>query len=331
VSTILISDPAGFNTQRVPVTGVSRSWVVNGSGSLSAEVISADLVTFGLNDELRGYWIVVEDDDAGTWGGVISDTQANGDGTTEIGATDWKALFSARRLPNRTRPLYGPSGTLALQAITEATRQYGTPIQVRYADDLGLPVSLDLNGGDLLAALDGMANESGQEWWIEPDTLIMWWGVKGRDLTGSIQLSEGRHISDWRAPTSIAPVINDLEAFPTSDRAALRQTVRVENAASISAIGRRQGSAGIAGGSHGVHIRNRAIGLVNELAAQGLALEFDLLNVDDCFQWFREGDSVCVLLPTISEQLTVRIMARSLDDSAVMRVSATVLTERVLA
>ena len=329
--TVLISDPAGFNTQRVPVTGVSCSWAVEGTGSLSAEVKSSDLVTYGLNDELRGHRIVIEDDDAGTWSGKISDVQPNGDGTTEIAAGDNKTHFEAIRLPKRSRALYGPAGTVALQAITESTRRHGTPIKVRTADDFGLSVALDLDGSDLRNALDSIANESGQEWWIDPDTFELRWGIKGYDLTNSVQLIEGKHIADWRAPTSLDPVINDLEAFPTSDYAAMRQTVRVENGASIAAVGLRQDSQGIAAGTHGIHIRSRAIGLVNELAQLGQSLEFDVLNVDRVWADYREGDTVCVLLPSISVQLTARIMARSLDESRVMSVSADVISRRLVA
>lgn len=327
---VLISDPAGFTTQRVPVNGVSRSWAVGSSGSLSAEALSRDLVTYGLNDELRGHWIVVDDDDAGPWGGVINNCQPNGDGTTEIAASDWTALFELRRMPRRSRPLFGPAGTLALVAIAETVRQFGTPVIDRFADDIDLPVSFDFDGSDLRSALDSMADETGQEWWIEHDTQAFHWGIQGSDLTGTVQLIEGRHIADWRAPTSSDPVVNDLEAFPTNDRYQMRQTIRVENPASIAAIGRRQDSRGIPGGSHGIHIRNRAIGLVNELAQQGAAIEMDVLNVDRAFAQFREGDVICVLLPSVSEQLTARIMARSLDDNRVMSVSAIVLTRRVL-
>ena len=330
MSTVLISDPAGFNTQRVPVTGASRSWSVEGSGSLSAEIISSDLIGYGLNDEMRGHWITIADDDAGTWGGVITDVQPNGDGTTEVAAEDWGALLGARRLPNRSRGLYGPAGTVARQAITESTRRHGTPIKVRTADDLGLSVALDLDGSDLRDALDSIADESGQEWWIDDDTMAWYWGIKGCDLTGTVQLIEGYHIADWRAPTSLEPVINDLEAYPTSDRAAIRQTVRVEDGASIAAVGRRQGSQGIAAGTHGIHIRSRAIGLVGELAQLGQSLELDVLNTDRVWADYRHGDTVCVLLPSISVQCTARIMARSLDDTGVMAVSAQIVSRRVV-
>lgn len=328
---VLISDPRGFNTQRVPVNGADRSWVVNGSGTASVEVLSETLIDYNLNGELRGSWLVIEDDDAGTWGGKIGDVQPNGDSTTEIAASDWKSMFEKVRIPRRNRPLYGMPGTLSLEAITMAFRQHGTPIQVRSADDIGLPVALPLDGGDLRQAIDSMADESGQEWWIDDDTMAYQWGIKGLDLTGSVQFIEGKHISDWRLPQSIDPVVNDLEAFPINDRYQAMQTLIVENAASIAAVGRRQGSMGIPGGSHAVHIRSRAIGAVNGLASLGNAIEFDLLNIDGAFASFRHGDTVCVLLTSISVQVTCRIMGRSLGDNRVMGCSGIVVDRRALA
>src|SRR5690606_13229692 len=105
-------------------------------------------------------------------------------------------------------------------------------------------------------------------------------------------------------------------------------TVRVTNPASIASVGIRQGSAAIPGGTHAVHIRGRAQGLVNELAALGQAIEFDLANVDRCFRWFREGDQICATVPSISVQVTCRVMARSINDDGTMSVSADVLTRR---
>lgn len=330
MASLLIADHGGFNEQRVPITGVSRSWAVGTAGTLSAELRSSDLVTYGLNGELRGHWITVHDTDAGTWSGVITDVQPNGDGTTEIAAEDFGALFAKRSLPRRKRGLWGPAGSVALQAITEASREFSILITDRSADDIGLAVSFDLDGGDLRDALDSMASETGQDWWVDHDTRAFRWGVKGSDLTGTSQLIASRHIIEWRLPQTLDPVINDLTAYPVNDRYQMRQSVRVEQPESIAAVGRRQGSAGIASGSHAIHIRSRAVGMVEELASQGIAIEFDLVNEDRCFAWFREGDTICVLLPSVSLQLAVRVTARALDDRQVMSVSADVVTMRAL-
>lgn len=330
-NTILISEPDGRNTRRIPINGVSRSWSVDRPGTLSVETMSAALIREQLHGELRGHRILYQHDDAGTWGGVISDVTPAWDGTTEITAADLRMLFDKMRLPRRTEPVTGPAGSLSLMAITEATRLHGSPVVDRFATDMGTPILLDFDGGELRPKLDSMAAESGQEWWIDPDTLYFHWGIKGRDLTGSVQLIAPRHIATWQAPESIDPVVNDLEAFPINDRASALQTMIAEVQESITAIGRRQASEGIFGGATAIQIRTAAIERAQELAAMGRAIDMDVLNTDRCWGWFREGDTVCVLLPSNSSRLIVRIMARSVDDRhSVMNVSGIVLERRAM-
>lgn len=329
-NSILISDPFGFNARRVPVTGAARSWVLNGRGSASVEAISSDLVWAGLTGELRGHWIEIDDDDAGLWSGVISESQPNGDGTTELSAEDHRAQFNAIRTPTRSRPLRGPAGTLALTIISESTRTIGTRIRERSADDLGQSVSLNLDGGDLRGALDNLADISRQEWWIIPDTLAFRWGIKGSDLTGTVCLIEGRHLSDWRAPETIDPVYNDLRAVPSNNRAGRFDSVFVEDGASIAAVGIRQNQISIDSGSYGVHIKAAALGLLAEAVAAGRAIECSVVNVDRCFASFVEGDTITILLASPGVRATVRVLARSLDETGVMQISGIVLEREVL-
>jgi hypothetical protein len=58
--------------------------------------------------------------------------------------------------------------------------------------------------------------------------------------------------------------------------------------------------------------------MVDGLAQQGATIECRIVNRDQddrCWSWFREGDTLCMLIPQISSQLDVRIMARSISDS----------------
>ena len=59
--------------------------------------------------------------------------------------------------------------------------------------------------------------------------------------------------------------------------------------------------------------------------------EMDGFNIDRCWQWFREGDTICVLLPRDSARAVVKVMARSLSDRQdLMSVSCDVLDWTVL-
>jgi hypothetical protein len=330
-STVIISDPFGGNSVRVPVNDVSRSWSVESSGSLSCQVMSDDLIAAGLNSQPIGYWIEIDHDDAGYWGGEISDVQPSGDGTTEIAAEDWTALFAGRQVPNSGVDVTGPAGSIAWRLLTESTRIYGTPITTWHIDDLSNPLTVSLNGGDLRGALNTLARESGQDWWIDSETLELYWGYRGTDLTGSIQLCEPRHILDWRAPRSLPPIVNVLEAFPLDATDQRMQTIVVQDATSIGAVGVRQGSAGFSGGLYGADIRPAAEGLVSQLSKLGHSIELEISNIDRCWSWFREGDTICALLPTDSTRATMRIMARAISDRQdVMSVSGVVTDWQVL-
>lgn len=328
-SRILISDIGGGNEQRLRTTGVSRSWAVETPGTLSAELLTETLVDAGLTQP-KGMWVRVEANDVGTWAGVVQETQPRDDGTTELTATDWRALFGDRRLSRRSRPLFGPPGTLALAAIADAERHGPVWVRDRTADETGQPVELRLDGQSLSDALGSLQNASGGEWAIDPDTMAFSWGQIGTDRSATRQLVAPRHIVAYSLPDSIAPVVNDLLVYPLADRTDLRRAVRVENAASIAAHGRRQGETALANPGSVVALRPAAQALVDRLAHAGQTVELQLVNVDRCFGWFREGDTIECLLPGDNQQVTVRIMARSISEPDwVMDVSGIVTDRRI--
>jgi hypothetical protein len=326
---ILISDIGGGNEQRLPTNGISRSWAVETPGTLSAELLTETLVQAGLTQP-KGRWVRVEANDVGTWAGVVQETQPRDDGTTELTATDWRILLSDRRLSRRARPLFGPPGTLALAALADAERHGPVWVRDRTADETGQPVELRLDGQTLGSALDGLARASGAEWRIDPDTMAFSWGRSGTDRSATRQLVAPRHIVSYTLPDSIAPVINDLLVYALDDRTELRRAVRVENVASIAAHGRRQDETVLAMPGSVIALRPAAQALVNRLAYLGQTFEAQLVNVDRCFGWVREGDTIACLLPGNNQQVTVRIMARSLSEpDGIMAVSGIVTDRRI--
>ena len=331
-STILIADPGGRNEQRLPTNGITRSWAVEQSGTLSAELLTDTLVRAGLTAP-KGMWVRVEANDVGTWAGEVQEAQPNGDGTTELTATDWRILFAARRLSRLSRlarPLFGSPGTLALAALADAEKHGPVWVRDRTADETGLPVELRLDGQSLGDALNALASGSGEEWRIDPDTLAFTWGRTGVDRSGNRQLVAPRHIVEYRLPDSVAPVVNDLIVYPLHDRDDTRRAVRVEDTASIAAVGRRQDEAALGNPGSVIALRPAAQALVEQLAKRGQTIELRLVNVDRCFGWFREGDTIECLLPRNNQQVTVRIMARSLSEpDNVMDVSGIVLDRRI--
>jgi hypothetical protein len=69
-------------------------------------------------------------------------------------------------------------------------------------------------------------------------------------------------------------------------------------------------------------VANAALARMTKL---GASLEMSIVNEDFCWAWFRQGDSISILLPNIGSRLKVRVMARALDTgSQEMRLSAVV-------
>lgn len=326
-TTVIIADTGGLNQQRYKANSCDRSWAVGAGGTLNAEMLTTDLVRAGLVD-CRGKWIWVDHDDAGNWGGVITDSNANDDGTTEIIATEFgTALFGKRLLPIESTPLYGPAGAVFLQAIVRTEREGHLYVIDRTADEYGEPVQLTLNGQELIDGLRAIESASGQSWQVDPDTFVASWGRTGFDKTGSVQLVAPRHIVGYSFPRSIEPVVNQLRASVANSVSTRAQMVVAENAESINALGVRQGSHDFSQDGSLAAFKPAAQAIVDQLAKQGLSLECQVVNKDQdrCWGWFREGDDICILLPTESSQLDVRVMARSLsDDDQVMSISAVV-------
>jgi hypothetical protein len=325
-TTVIISDEGGRNPRRIKTNGCDRSWSIESSGTLSCEVLTADLVKHGLMRP-KSKWVFVEDNDAGSWAGVISDSNAKADGTTEIAAIDWKgSLFDKRSLPKQSRPHYGPAGALALMAIRASEQELHLWAEDRTAEETGDPVQLQFDGQDLLDGLESLRSASGQEYDIDPDTMAFHWGPMGRDKTNTVQLVAPRHIVDFTVPDSLDPVVNWLKATASGNSAIRAQSITAVNLESMADVGIRMGRETLDGALAASALKRVAQSRVDQLAAQGATLECRIVNrdADDrCFGWFRHGDTICALIPQISSQLDIRIMARSLsDDDQVMSVSA---------
>lgn len=327
--TVIISEPQGTNSVRIPVNQLRCSWGLGRSGTLSTDVLSSTLVRQRLNGELVGHWIDYLDDDAGRWFGQITNVQPLGDGTTEIGAEDMSSLLAGRLLPRIDHEITGPAGVVARQLYGHATREYKVPITELDIAEYGPNMTAQLDGSDLLSKFDGLARDADQDWWIEKSdagVMSLHWGYHGTDLSGSVQLCAPRHVCDYRKPRSIDPIVNVLTAYPLDAENQQLQTIVVTNPESIADVGVIQGSAAIESGTTGASIRPEAQGLVDRMAGLGHALEMQVMNIDRCWAWFREGDTICVLLPQESGRAVVRITARSIDNEHdVMDVAATVL------
>lgn len=322
---ITITDIGGGNPRRILSNGGAFGWSVTSASTASVEVLTKDLLNAGLSRP-KGKWLFWSDQDAGPFNGVITDWQPNGDDTAELAIEDWRRLFNKRRLPRSGASAFGYPGTLALRAISNCQHDDFLWIENQTADEGGEATELGWDGGELRQALDSLASTSGQEYWVDPLTRDFSWQFrKGRDLTGSVGLSLGRHITTYTLPDSIEPLVNDLLAVPSNELYAQTQALAVFDDDSIALYGRQQGSKDYLIGVTESALRPAATADLARLVKLGASIEMSVLNVDYCWSWYREGDSLSVLLPNINARLAVRVMARSLDTAQQeMRVSATV-------
>jgi hypothetical protein len=323
---IEISRVGGGDPRLIRSTGLSVSWPVIEQGQLSAEVATKDLMQiFGVFD-LRGRWIRWEHPTLGVWAGIIVDVEHDdGTQTTELAAKDFSALLSAMALVKIYTVTASPAAGLAKRVVRDANREgsgYGW-ITAFYGEEMGPPVTLTLRGGKVEAALRTIANQSGDEWWVDDQRILRWWQKRGRDLTGRVQLVTGRHVIGMRYTLDLEPVVNDLLAVPADEQYALSQAFRVDNDASIRAIGRRQDQINYTGFVTESTLRPLAEKDLKRLLNMGKTIQFDVVNVDGCYAWFREGDTVALLAPAVNVRLAARVMVRTFDsDRGVLTVSA---------
>lgn len=327
---ITLTNIGGGRPRPLRTSGVSAGWSVTSQSTASVEVLARDLLSVGLMRP-KGKWFFWSDQDAGAFNGIISDAQPNGDETVELAIEDWRRCFNKRRLPRSGETMTGFAGALALRAISTAQHDDYLWIEQMSADEGGDPIELAFDGGDLRQTLDELASRSEQEYAVDPVSRDFVWRYRlGVDRSRTVELRLGRHITAYSLPDSIDPMVNDLLAVPSNELYARTQAVAVFDDDSIATYGRQQGSRDYLVGVTESALRPVATADVQRLARLGASIEATIVNQDLCWSWFREGDSIGLLLPNISSRLTARVMARALDTSSqTMRISASVETWRV--
>lgn len=302
-------------------------WEVGNTGTASCDIATDDLMSYlGLGvslKKLRGKWFAADDQDAGRWGGIITDVQPRPrDGLTSISARSWSENLAARRTPKMTRTFTAPAGALVLRILIDAALKDDTLwLTDRQADETGASIALQLRGEKILDLIRRLATRSGQEWWIDQDRGFHWRVRVGVDRSRSRQLVENVHFIDFAPVYSLEPIRNDLFVTPADARYERARGFVAEDADSIAEHGRRQDRIAFAGSVTRSTLLPIAKAELRRLTKKGEVYSFTVLDVDHCWSWFVEGDTVRVVVPSLNLAADIRIMARSLDrDSRTMRV-----------
>jgi hypothetical protein len=323
-----ISQPGGGSAVRLSANGVDANWVVQGRSGLSVELTTGDLlIAFGTTD-IRGKWITWEHPTLPAWAGEISEAAPDGaSGTTEIGAQDYSALLSARRIAKVYTVRGGPAGAMVRRVLDDHGREAGgyTWVTPYIIEEAGDPITVQLRGIKVDEAIRTISERSGHEWWVD-DLRRLWWLLRrGRDRTGTMQLVENRHVLNPRPTFSLPPVVNDLLGVPADATYARTRALVRDDDASIRQLGRRQDQLTYDGYVTEASLRPLVERDLKRLTGRGRAITFDLVNVDGCFTWFEPGDSIYVLYPSINWRMRIRVMVLSYSSaSGLLTVSGTV-------
>lgn len=320
VGDLLITDIGGGNPHTLLANGVACSWAVKGAGSLSAELMTRDLIERWGRVDLRSKWLRWRHPDLGVWGGEIGDCQVDlTTETTEIAAATFEALLAARQLARAYEiPRGAMAGDLAVRIIADAGRADGhTWIEDVIADSAGEALRWSSGGGSLLEALDDLASQSGQEYWVDPETRILYWRARiGRDLTPTVCLVEGRDIVGGQVTFALEPVVTELTAIPAAEPYAVSQAFTVRHEAGIINYGVRQADQVYPQGVSKSVLRSIAKADLASRVTRGQAASLDIINAGGMFAQFREGDTVGLLLPSINARVSFRPMVRSYDTTS---------------
>lgn len=294
-------------------------WEVSNTGTAGVDVATDDLQSYlGLGRSLanlRGRWLAFDDADAGRWGGIVIDVQPRpNDGLTHLGARSWSDVFAVRTVPKLNRMFSATAGAHILRILTDAQNKDDTLwLTDRQADETGESIALQYRGETIQDLMRRLVSRSGQEWWIDEDRAFAWRARVGVDRTASRQIVENVHFIDFQPVWSLDPIRNDLFVTPADSRYERARGFTVEDVDSIQDVGRRQDRVAYAGAVTKSTILPIAKAALRASKQKGIAYSFTVLNVESCWSWFREGDAIRLIVPSLNMSANVRVMIRTLE------------------
>lgn len=315
---LTLTRPGETSPVTLTTNGIAASWAVRPPGTLSAEVVTADLIdAFGTTDLAHAYWVFWEHPTAGRWGGVVTATEATkASGTTEVAARDMTELVAARATAKvYDLPAIGAGGAVE-KLIFDAGRASPTWIAGVELDALLPAIPFQSRGDQVLAAIDRLIAEADAEYQVTPDRILRVARRLGRDLSATVQLMEDQQITDFRFPQTGDALRNELTAVAADDAFARTTAVVVADDASIQRRGLRQETVVFEGMTTETQLKPAALAALARRVKLGRSLTLTLIEDDPddpTFAAFRERDTVGVLLPSVNWAGDVRVLVRAVD------------------
>lgn len=191
-----------------------------------------------LNRDRLGRLLVIESDAYPIpWVGIITDAEGNEDtGEMQIQASGW-GLILRQRLFGAIDGFTGTPGNVFLALLDRLNAINTTGLVAGAVSDPGTPYELDLREADGFGALVELADQTGQEWWLDVEqadasgvALTLNYGFRGENLVDG-----GRTLHDLRnCEVPLWGVNTQQGAFATTitgGQAALTQSYGARNRA----------------------------------------------------------------------------------------------------
>lgn len=312
VADVRISPIGGRNPVTVEASNLAITWEINQPSQLVADFALDSLIAnFQPLDQLQGRWIRWQGNALGTWAGVVTKiTPDVSNGSCSLECVDFSYYLLHRNLPNSNRVITGPPGAVAVALIAAAERDGALWLSSVSYDGTGDALSVQLRGQPLLQQLQQNAADSGQQFQVSADRVFTWKSALGKDRTETVQLSEGMEIARTSPAWDINPVVNDLTVQPSKAALQGKMSREIVDATSVRAIGRQQDRMTTSDTARPAAIKTIGKRRVAKLAAQGRTVAFDVVNVNNIFSSFVEGDLIRAVMPRINLASDVRVLQR---------------------
>lgn len=322
---VVIARHGDRDRQPLSCGGIIVSSEVNAAGAFSAFARTSDVLDIVANPEdLRGMWLTWPHPTLAGFGGVITDVAVRSSGVIEIAAGGWLVLLAKHLTRRRDIQISAQAGAIAGRIVRDAGAVSPTGIAGVSADEWGEFVSWRDDGGEVLSAISRIANLSDQDYAVgEEDRIFYWRRQFGTDLSASVQLVQGYHIAEWRPSWSLDPVVTEVVLSSSNrNRFATAPSVAGNDPDAYAAFGPRQMRGTYRGRLPRSVVQGAAQKQAERLSRRGRVIDFDVVDVDGCFGWFRRGDTITIVIADIDRALQVRCLALSWSqDSNVLRVS----------
>lgn len=242
-----------FDKNGVPIPGgdidalVDRSWVLNGIGHANITIAKTDPACTATRLKF-GNRILIQEDDMGTWGGIILPPRSWAASPVQFTAYTIEQLLKDGRYPAASS-YSGYAGGIFEDLIASANATEDTLINFGYAYEGGESWTEETTES-VYNAMTSIAKRTGQDWEIEPsiDSIgnIQWtayWRLsRGQDLSESVVLEEGKHFELAGGPLLVeqGPIYNSIKLV-AFDGVGSTTTVMAEDEDSIALYGALQG------------------------------------------------------------------------------------------